>query len=274
MSVNGLYVYGLMRTEEARELGSVGLEHEGAPARVYPVAVDGVAAIVSAWHPSRQVVPLRRHLEPHHGVIRSLIAGATVVPMTFGHVARSRRQLERLLRTNAEAIGVELDRLQDKVEMGLKVRWEVENIYQHIIEGDTDLAAFRDHVFADGNVAPPSEKIELGRRFEERLRGVRADLAERLVGSVQSGVLDVKSTPPADERVVADIALLIPRDRQPSLAARVREVAAEWPAEYAFEVTGPWAPYNFVELRLHGGAGEAGGRDGGRAAEEGVPWAS
>ena len=105
MSGNGLYVYGLMRSAQARALGRVGLEHEGAPAPVYPVAVDGVAAIVSAWHPSRQVVPLRRHLEPHHGVIRSLGALATIVPMTFGHVARSRRELERLLRAHAHAIG-------------------------------------------------------------------------------------------------------------------------------------------------------------------------
>ena len=52
MTANGLYVYGLMRSAQARELGQVGLEHEGAPARVYPVPVDGVAAIVSAWQPA------------------------------------------------------------------------------------------------------------------------------------------------------------------------------------------------------------------------------
>ena len=73
------------------------------------------------------------------------------------------------------------------------------------------------------------------------------------------------------ERVVADVALLIARERQQPLQARVGEVAATWPAEYAFELTGPWAPYNFVELRLQGGgrAGVAGGDRG-----EGVPWAS
>src|SRR5262245_59551513 len=98
MPAQGLYVYGIVRAADGRDLGPIGLEHEGAPAAVYPVRVDGMAAMVSAWHPNRRVVPLRRHLEPHHNVIRTLTAEATVVPMTFGHVARSQRELERLLR--------------------------------------------------------------------------------------------------------------------------------------------------------------------------------
>jgi Gas vesicle synthesis protein GvpL/GvpF len=256
MESHGLYVYGLVRAAGAPELGEVGLDYRGRPARVHPVAVGDVAAIVSAYERERRVLPLRRNLEPHHRVIRELAEACTVVPMTFGHVARSEREVTSVLRRNAAGIRAELDRLEGKVEMGLKIQWDVPNIYKHIVEADTGLAELRDRVFREA--APgQADKIELGRRFEERLRSERASLAERALEALGAEVAETRTNAPTTEEAVADLAFLVDRRLQKRFEERVGEVASAWPAQYVFRCSGPRAPFNFVDLQLETGQSRA-----------------
>src|SRR5262249_10047439 len=133
MSSNSLYVYGFVRASEAPELGEAGLAHEGKPARVYAVRSGKVAAMVSAYDANRRVLPLRRNLEPHRRVVAELARVTTVVPMAFGHVAQGESELKSLLAPNVGAISAELDRLEGKVEMGVRVQWDVQNIFKYFV---------------------------------------------------------------------------------------------------------------------------------------------
>jgi len=260
MESQGLYVYGLVRAAGAPELGEVGLDHRGRAALVRPVVVADVAAMVSAYDRDRRVLPLRRNLEPHHRVIHDLASASTVVPMTFGHVARSEREVTKVLRRNAAGIRAELDRLEGKVEMGLKIQWDVPNIFKHIVEGDAGLAQLRDRVFRERAPAQ-SEKIELGRRFEERLRSERASLAERALSSLGAEVAETRTSAPTTEEGIADLAFLVERQRQKRFEERVGELASTWPAQYVFRCTGPRAPFNFVDLQLGGETTTRGARE-------------
>ncbi len=257
MKSQGLYVYGLVRASGAPDLGEVGLDDKGRPARVRALKVGAVAAVVSAYDPDRRVLPLRRNLEPHHRVIHELADVSTVVPMTFGHVARSQSEVTSVLRRNVDAILAELDRLEGRIEMELKIQWDVPNIFKHIVDGDSGLAAFRDHVFREGTAPGQADKIELGRRFEERLRAERASLAERALRALTAAVVDARTNAPASEEGVADLAFLVDRRTRGRFEEQVGKLAAAWPSEYVFRCSGPWAPFNFVELRL--AATEGGG---------------
>ena len=249
MESHGLYVYGLVRAAGAPELGAVGLDHRGRPARVHPVGVGDVAAMVSAYDRDRRVLPLRRNLEPHHRVIRELAEASTVVPMTFGHVARSAGEVRSILRRNADDIRAELDRFDGKVEMSVKIQWDVPNIFKHIVEGDAGLAELRDRVFRE-RVPGQADKIELGRRFDERLRAERASLAEQALESLGADVVEARTNAPTTEEAVADLAFLVDRRLQKRFEERVGEVASAWPAQYIFRCSGPRAPFNFVGLQL------------------------
>ena len=261
MDPRSLYVYGFVRAAGAPDPGEAGLGHQGRPARVYCVPVGKVAAVVSAYDGNSRVLPLRRNLEPHHRVVAELAGRTTVVPVAFGHVARGERELKSFLRANAAAIWAELDRLDGKLEMGVRVRWDVQNIFKYIVEGDPELASSRDRLFGAGANAQPAEKLELGRRFEERLHAARASLTEQVLGSLEKEAVAARSNPPTTEETVADLAFLVERGAQARFQARVEEVAATWPAEYVFHCTGPWAPFNFVELQLGAAAAAAGERE-------------
>lgn len=255
MPNSGRYLYGLIRTTEDKDFGCIGLEQEGKPARVYTIRVDSVAAVVSEYAGRDKVFPLRKNLEPHHRVIREVMKATTIVPMAFGHVAKSENAVVRTLRRNRDSIRGEIDRVDGRVEMALKVKWDVDNIFEYVVGLDPEIAAFRDELF--GRSHPPTQagKIELGRMFEQRLAQEREVETERVVEVLRPHFSDVKVNPPKNETTAMDLAFLVPRDGVKTFEECVCQVAGTFPAQYLFDFSGPWAPFNFVELDLHGAAG-------------------
>jgi len=254
MITKGRYLYGLIRTSRDIELGDIGLAHNGAPARVFSLRVDSLAAVVSELSAKQKILPLRKNLDPHHKVIREVMKTQTIVPMTFGHVAGSEAEIARALRRNRDSICEQLDRVDGTVEMGLKVMWDVDNLFAHFVAEDLALSAFRDQLF--GRAYPPttSEQIEIGRMFEARLDREREEQTERVTELLLAGCSDVKANSLKHEKMVMDLALLIPRDKLGAFEQQVYRVAATFPAHYVFTYSGPWAPFHFVELDLRSSA--------------------
>jgi hypothetical protein len=249
---SGAYVYALLRSRDAVDLGPIGVPYGGVPGHVRAIRAGVAAALVSPCETRHPVAPLRRTLEPHHNVIQTALALTTVVPMAFGHVARSESRVAVMLERQERDIEEELDRLEDKVEMGLRVRWEVPDVFKYIVDGDAELAALRDRAFAGRRRPTPTEKIELGRLFDARREDRRERLAERLVAALSPLAVEVNTGRPRGEQAVADLSFLIERRFVERFGDTVRALGEAWPSEYVFQCTGPWAPFHFVELELEG----------------------
>jgi hypothetical protein len=250
MPTPGRYVYGIVRTIEDRDYGCIGLEHAGSPGRVFTVQIRDCAAVVSAYGVQSQVLPLRKNLDPHNRVIREVMKQSTIIPMTFGHVARNEEEVVRLLRRNQKEIRQELDRLDGKVEMSLKVNWDVDNIFEYFVASDEELAAWRDKIFGRSHSPSQADKIELGRRFEELLNREREKQTELVVEAFRPCCSEIAVNPPKNEKSVMDLAFLVDRERTRDFEERVNQVAGTFPGQYLFDYGGPWAPFNFAELDL------------------------
>ncbi|HZF11384.1 MAG TPA: GvpL/GvpF family gas vesicle protein [Thermoanaerobaculia bacterium] len=254
MVTPGRYVYGLIRIAEDLDYGCIGLEHDGKPGRVATLRIDSVGAVVSDYAARDKVLPVRKNLEPHHRGIREVMKATTIIPMTFGHVAKNAAAVERTLRENRDEIEEELDRVDGKVEMGLKVQWDVDNIFEYFIGADPGLAALRDEIFGRSRAPVPAEKIELGRRFEQRLNQEREDQTDRVVEAFRPYFSELKVNPPKNEKIVMDLAFLVERGRLKPFEEQVYQVAGLFPTQYLFDYGGPWAPFNFAELDLRAAA--------------------
>jgi hypothetical protein len=257
MASTGLYLYGLIRATDDLELGKIGLPHDGKPGRVHTVRVASLGAVVSDLGTRQKILPLRQNLVPHHRVIREVMQTTTILPMTFGHVARSEAEVAGALRRNGEAIGAQLDRVDGKVELGLKVRWDVDNLFEHILDLAPELRAYRDQLY--GRPAAPSqaEKLELGRMFDERRAQEREAQTAAVIELLHARYSDVKVNPPRGETTLMDLAFLVERGGIEAFEERVRQIAGAFPVQYVFDYSGPWAPYHFVELDLESVAADA-----------------
>lgn len=246
----GLCLYGLIRTTEEVEFDLVGIEHMGTRGAVRTVVFDGIGAVVSACPVKDEILPTRRNLDTHSKVIREVMAKHTVIPIAFGHVVKSAAEIGRVIQKNRKAIMTELDRLDNKVEMSLRVQWDVENIFNYFLEADPALAAARDQTFNKARPPTRMEKMELGQMFEESINRERQRYTDQVVEVFRGCSAEVKVNAPATEKTVMDLVVLVDRLTVPSFEQKVYEVAEAFPAQFSFDYNGPWAPFNFVDVDL------------------------
>jgi hypothetical protein len=241
----GRYLYGIIRTEGEQDLGPIGLRR----ARVYTIGFRNIAALVSD-HPLIKIKPLRETLTAHHQVIKEAIQDFTIIPMAFGHIVRSAKEIRRLLEVNYPEIDQELNRLSNKVEMGLKILWDVDNIFEYFVSRDRELRDFRDGIFGRSRQPTQGEKIALGRLFERKLNMERARHTERAVKVLSDYTVDTRVNPPIHEKMVMNGVFLVEKGKERPFVEAVHRVAALFDGNFGFDYSGPWAPHNFIELKI------------------------
>lgn len=248
MARTGLFVYGFIRASEDRSTGIMGIENDGVPAEVRVIVTDGVGAVVSDAAGGERPIPSRKHLGSHSRVIQAFLA--SIIPMSFGQVVKSAAELKKFIKKNRTALLAELEWLDGKVEMSLRVRWDVENIFEYFVDGDPELAEARDRVFGIEGQPSHADKLGLGGMFEALLTAERTKCTDQVVELMRPSTSDVKVNTPKNEKMVMDLVMLVERDGVGNFERRVHEVADTFPSQYTFEFTGPWAPFSFVELDL------------------------
>jgi hypothetical protein len=248
MSTAGTYLYGFANARFQPPADLRGLR--GAP--VHVLTFRDIAAVVSS-HPVQPLMPLRSNLEPHHRVVREISSQATLVPAAFGHISETERRLCGVVTDNYDDIREALVRLDRKCEIGVKLSWNVANIFELLVRQDDRLREARDAIFGRGE---PSmhEKLQLGSLFDQTLTRQRERLTAVLLNALERVACDTLCTPPRAEKGICQAALLIERARLDAVQGAVRHAASLFDANFTLEYSGPWPPYSFVRLRLQAAA--------------------
>ena len=245
----GKILYALCSADDERPNHSVrGLES----APVYAIDQCGIRAIVSDTLSAR-LRPDRNNIGAHQRVLKSLTTDTTVLPMRFGVLARDAGAVEKLLAANIDTINEHFERLSGRVEMGLRVSWDVTNIYEHFVALHPTLAAGRDQIWSQhsGSSARREEKIQLGNMYEALRTADRQDAAEKVKEILFDYCDDIVENPVKREKDVINLACLIERGRLDEFVSGVFEASKAFDNSYIFDYTGPWAPHNFINLDLH-----------------------
>jgi len=223
---------------------------ESAP--VYAIDQSGIRAIVSDTL-SVRLRPERSNISAHQRVLKSLTTDRTVLPMRFGVLARDASAVEKLLATNIQSINEHFERLNGRVEMGLRVSWDVTNIYEHFVALHPVLAEGRDEIWSrySGSSARREEKIQLGNLYEALRTADREDAAEKVKDILFNYCEDIVENPVKREKDVINLACLVERSRLEEFSSGVFEASKAFDNSYLFDYTGPWAPHNFINLDLH-----------------------
>jgi hypothetical protein len=240
-----LYLYAVVEGAEERAYGTCGIG-EGS---VHTIAGGKVSAVVSSI-PREKIRPERRHLAAHQEVMKRLLHNTTPLPITFGVVAESRNVLLKILVSNQEAFIQQLHRVAGKVEMGLRVAWDVPNIFEYFVSTHRDLRFARDRYFGTHREPTQEEKIEVGRMFERILnedRGLHTDQVEEILSGY---CYEIKRNKCRDEREVMNLACLVESGAQGKFEEVIFKAAALFDNNFAFDYNGPWAPHNFVDIDL------------------------
>jgi hypothetical protein len=241
----GRYLYAVISGPDERTYGDFGIEG----ATVYVISDGSVAAIVSDV-PNKKIRPERLHLAAHQEVLRRLMEEITPLPMTFGIIADGPEAIQRILIRNQQVLVDQLHRVSGKAEMGLRVTWDVPNIFEYFVHTHQDLRTARDHFFATQREPTQEDKIELGRMFDRILNEDRESHTERVEEILSTYCFEIKRNRCRNEREVMNLASLIAREDQGKFEAAIFKAAGLFDNNFAFDYNGPWAPHNFVDIDL------------------------
>jgi len=153
--LEGKYVYCIIRNDRSREFGEIGI---GGGARVYTVNHNDLAAVVSDT-PIVIYDPTRENVLAHEFVNETVMREFTLIPMSFGTVFRSDNDVMALLKSTYQAFTDVLDKMQDKIEFGLKILWDRDKVVA-AIERENDEKTSSVHFL----------RFELQGAMRERLR--------------------------------------------------------------------------------------------------------
>lgn len=241
----GKYVYCIIEAPDQLRFGPIGIGAD--PSEVYTVHYRNLAAVVSDA-PLEVLDSTRENVFAHERVNETVMREHTVIPMSFGTIFKTREDIVELLRSAAEAFGDVLNKMQNKLEFGLKVLWDREHAIRELENDDEDIGRLKKELSSQKGPTYFA-RMQYGRLVDAALQA----RSERYVVEILDELRDVsvasRVNKPIGDKMIMNVAFLIFRDREAEFDARVKAIASRFD-RLTFKYTGPWPPYNFVNIRL------------------------
>ena len=241
----GRYVYCVIRASQALRFGAIGMDEQWAD--VYTINYKDMAAVISDV-PIAPLDSTRENVLAHERVNETVMRDHTVIPMSFGTIFKTREDIVELLRSAYEAFADVLNKMQDKLEFGLKVLWDRDEIVKAIEAEDEDIHRLKSEISSQKG-STYFARMQYGRLIDAALQSRTERYVAEIFTSLRNVSVASRSNKPIGDRMIMNAAFLVTREQENAFDAKVKEIGARYES-LTFKYTGPWPPYNFVNIRL------------------------
>jgi hypothetical protein len=241
----GRYVYCIIGATQPMKFGGIGMDEQWPD--VYTINYKEVAAVVSDV-PIMRYDPTRENVLAHERVNETVMRDHTVIPMSFGTIFKTKDDIVELMRSAYEAFADVLNKMQNKLEFGLKVLWDRDEMVKLIEQEDEDIHRLRSEISSQKG-STYFARMQYGRMIDAALQ----HRSERYVAEFLNRLRDVSVASRVNraigDKMIMNAAFLVQREQEPAFDRRIKEIASNY-EKLTFKYTGPWPPYNFVNIRL------------------------
>src|SRR5688500_17721862 len=241
----GRYVYCIIRSTQPLKFGAIGMDDQWP--EVYTINYKDMAAVVSDV-PISPLDSTRENVLAHERVNETVMYVHTVIPMSLGTIFKTREYILELLRSAYEAFADVLNKMQDKLEFGLKVLWDREEMVRAIEQEDEDIHRLKSEISSQKG-STYFARMQYGRLIDAALQ----QRSERYVAEFLQRLRDVSVASRVNraigDKMIMNAAFLVQRDQEQAFDRRIKDIASQYD-KLTFKYTGPWPPYNFVNIRL------------------------
>ena len=243
----GKYVYCIVETTQRLELGPLGIGEGDNP--VYTVHYGELAAVVSDT-PLRLYDPTRENLLAHEFVNEAVMRDHTVIPMSFGTIFRTEADVVELLRSTGTAFSDVLSTIRGKLELGLKVVWDRDRVVAELEAVDPGIRGLREEIANATKGSTYLARMQLGRLIEDALEKRASSFVSEIYEALRPLSVASRSSKLIGDNMILNAAFLVERAREGDFDEAVRDLSRKHAELLSFKYTGPWPPYNFVNIKL------------------------
>lgn len=247
MSNEGKYLYAIIREHRSREFGRIGIG--GRNDEVYTIHHKDLTCVVSN-SPFRKYPVNRENCLAHQKVLEKVMEEYTILPVRYGVIAENLDLVsEKLLREYYEMLKEQLDGIEGKTELGLKVMWkEMPAIYQELVSENEELRKFRDAI---RETATQEQRMELGEMVEEALRVKKESEQKMILMPLKELASDSRDNFLMGEWMVVNSVFLVDKSKMEEFDRKANQLAEKHDDRSKFKYFGPVPPYNFVNVPVH-----------------------
>jgi hypothetical protein len=92
--------------------------------------------------------------------------------------------------------------------------------------------------------------MQLGRLVDSALEEMSARYVADIHDSLKAVAVASRSNKPIGDRMILNAAFLVERAQEHAFDERVKETSRRYEELLSFKYSGPWPPYNFVNIKL------------------------
>ena len=243
----GRYVYGIVESKESTTFGKIGIGGQGD--MVYTVNYQDIAAVVSKT--SVYIFdPTRENALAHEHVIETVMKNYTIIPMSFGTVFRTDDDIREVLKSIYTSLKDVLHQMAGKLEFGLKVNWDRDQIVEELTHADEEIRQFHQEITRKHLQSTYLARMQLGRMIDKALVERSSQYVREIYEALRSVCVASRDNQPIGDKMIMNAAFLVERHRETEFDQIVNKIARKYGKRLKFKYTGPWPPYNFVNIRL------------------------
>src|SRR5581483_5169872 len=221
----------------------------GAGDMVYTVHYQDISAVVSQT--SVYIFdPTRENALAHEHVIETVMKNYTIIPMSFGTVFRTDNDIREVLKSIYSSLKDVLNQMAGKLEFGLKVNWERDRIIEELKQDDEEIRQFHQEITRKHLQSTYLARMQLGRMIDKAMSERAAQYVRDIYESLRGCCVASRDNKPIGEKMIMNAAFLVEREHEADFDAAVNRIAKKYGNRLNFKYTGPWPPYNFVNIRL------------------------
>jgi hypothetical protein len=241
----GRYVYCIIRANVPLRFGAIGMDEQSAD--VYTINYKDMAAVVSDV-PIAPLDSTRENVLAHERVNETVMREHTVIPMSFGTIFKTREDIVELMRSAYDAFADVLNKMQDKLEFGLKVVWDRDEIVRIIEQEDEDIHRLKSEISSQKG-STYFARVQYGRLIDAALQARSDRYVSEFLQRLRNVSVASRVNKAIGDKMIMNAAFLVQRDQEQAFDRRIKEIASAFD-KLTFKYTGPWPPYNFVNIRL------------------------
>ena len=243
----GRYVYGIIEGTTPAMFGKTGIGGSGE--NVYTIHHGDVAAVVSKT--SVFIFdPTRENALAHEHVIEMVMKTNTIIPMSFGTVFRTDGDIKEVLRSIYPSLKDVLKQMSGKLEFGLKVTWDRERVIEELKRDHEEIHRFHLELTRKHLQSTYFARMQLGRMIDKALSERAAAYVREIYNALRHICVASRDNKPIGDKMIMNAAFLLNGERETDFDAAVNKIAQKFSDRLSFKYTGPWPPYNFVNIRL------------------------
>jgi hypothetical protein len=241
----GKYVYCVIQSADALKFGAAGIGDN--TSEIHTIHYRDLAAVVSDV-PLGILDSTRENVLAHERVNEIVMRDHTVIPMSFGTIFKTKDDIVQLLRSAYDAFGDVLAKMRDKMEFGLKVLWDRDSVVKDIEDEDEGIHRLKNEIALQKG-STYFARMQYGRAIDAALQSRSERYGTEILDRLRDVAVASRINKPIGDKMIMNAAFLVSRDQEGAFDSRVKSIAAEHD-KLTFKYTGPWPPYNFVNIRL------------------------